>query len=69
MDLFGSLIMPPAPAQATPLQIVGIVLVPGPPGSAVVFVSEDKMPAGVMLLTVGVSADADQALPHGPTTV
>ena len=29
-----------------PLQIAGIVFVPGPPGSAVVFVSDDKMPAG-----------------------
>src|SRR5437899_625460 len=59
----------PAPVQGTPLQSAGIVAVPGPPGRAPTFESEDIIPAGVSMSVVGCSADADHALPHGPTMV
>ena len=60
----------PVPVQGTPLQ--GPVVVsgaPGPPGRAVVTVSEPKTPAGVRTAVCGCSADTDHALPHGPAIV
>jgi len=46
---------------------VETVAVPQPPGSVMICEALVRMPAGVAVATVGCSADADQALPYGPT--
>src|ERR1700730_3034897 len=59
----------PAPVQGTPLQIAGIVAVPGPPGSPPTFESLVRRPAGVVTATVGFSADTERAPPNGVAMV